>query len=137
MDDTIILSKLDSLQRCIERIEKKTPASADLLKEDIDTQDIVAVNLERAVQACVDVAARMLALKNSPPPDSMADSFACLHRMGLIPERLAEHMVKAVGFRNIAVHAYKQINWSIVYSLITTRLVDFRAFARHVLSVNL
>lgn len=41
-------------------------------------------------------------------------------------------MNKAVGFRNIAVHAYQEINWEIVYAVITKRLVDFVEFARAV-----
>ena len=41
-------------------------------------------------------------------------------------------LAKAVGFRNIAVHAYHSISWEIVFSLITERLVDFSDFARHI-----
>lgn len=41
-------------------------------------------------------------------------------------------MRKAVGFRNIAVHAYDSIDWEIVYSIATERLQDFKEFARTV-----
>jgi hypothetical protein len=44
------------LERCIRRIEFKRPDRVELLQKDYDLQDILAVNLERAVQASVDVA---------------------------------------------------------------------------------
>jgi len=37
-----------------------------------------------------------------------------------------------VGFRNIAVHAYRTIDWNIVFDIIQNRLTDFREFARAV-----
>jgi uncharacterized protein YutE (UPF0331/DUF86 family) len=132
MDETVILVKLDSLRRCIERIRSKTPESATALLDDYDLQDIICVNLERAVQICVDIAAHILADKNQPAPDSMGESFAQLQAQGIIPEALAVHLAKSVGFRNIAVHAYHSISWEIVFSIITERLTDFSDFARHV-----
>jgi uncharacterized protein YutE (UPF0331/DUF86 family) len=45
-------------------------------------------------------------------------------------------MKKVVGFRNIAVHAYKQIDWTIVYYLITQRLDDFNLFSKHVIDIR-
>jgi uncharacterized protein YutE (UPF0331/DUF86 family) len=133
MDESVILTKIDSLRRCIERIRLKTPQSADLLREDFDLQDIISVNLERAVQTTVDIAAHILAEANTPPPATMAESFKRLATDGLLPEQLTEHLVKAVGFRNISVHAYHQINWDIVFSIITERLDDFSGFASHIL----
>ena len=49
MDRNIIFRKLDSPARCIHRIESKRPASVEDLVADIDLQDILSVNLERAV----------------------------------------------------------------------------------------
>jgi uncharacterized protein YutE (UPF0331/DUF86 family) len=39
-----------------------------------------------------------------------------------------------VGFRNIAVHAYDRIDWSVVHALATTRLGDLEALARALLA---
>lgn len=71
----------------------------------------------------------MLADADLPAPASMSESFEQMCQLGLIPADLALRIKKAVGFRNVADHAYQQINWTIVYSIITTRLDDFRAFA--------
>jgi uncharacterized protein YutE (UPF0331/DUF86 family) len=39
-------------------------------------------------------------------------------------------MRKAVGFRDIAVHNYEEINWGIVHQVCRHHLSDFREFAQ-------
>ena len=49
MEPDVINAKLESLARCIRRIETRCPVSAEALKGDLDAQDIVVLNLERVV----------------------------------------------------------------------------------------
>ena len=132
MDEKVVMAKLESLRRCVERLGDKTPASVELLLEDSDLQDIICLNLERAVQTCVDIASHILAGEDVPAPASMAECFEDLCRLGMISPGIATRMRKAVGFRNIAVHSYQEINWKVVYSIITTRLDDFVDYSRAV-----
>ncbi len=60
----------------------------------------------------------------------MGESFEKLSSLNLISTELAARMKKAVGFRNIAVRAYQEINWKIVYTIITSRLSDFVDYTR-------
>ncbi|AJF06498.1 type VII toxin-antitoxin system HepT family RNase toxin [Geoalkalibacter subterraneus] len=129
----ILLTKLDALQRCLARVKAKTPENAAILQQDLDLQDIISVNLERAVQSCVDIAAHVIAQHNTTAPSTMAESFNRLHDLGVISENTAERMKNAVGFRNISVHEYQKIDWNIVYRIITEHLDDFKDFARQVL----
>jgi uncharacterized protein YutE (UPF0331/DUF86 family) len=57
MDREVIEQKLESLRHCVRRIESRCPADAQTLASDPDLQDIVALNLSRAVQVCVDIGA--------------------------------------------------------------------------------
>ncbi|MDR0310909.1 MAG: DUF86 domain-containing protein [Acidobacteriota bacterium] len=134
MDEAILLAKLESLRRCLARITEKKPASAAALKSDFDLQDIISVNLERAVQLCVDTGLHVLSRRDRPLPDSMAGTFRELNAIGVLDSRIADRLAKAVGFRNMAVHAYQEINWDIVFSIITERLDDFRDFAAQICS---
>jgi uncharacterized protein YutE (UPF0331/DUF86 family) len=127
-----VSAKLESLRRCVRRIKDKTPSSSASLLEDSDLQDIICINLERAVQICVDLASHIIAESDMRAPGSMGESFEQLRKLDLISDDLAARMKKAVGFRNVAVHAYQEINWEIVYAIITTRLADFVEFARAV-----
>lgn len=132
MDKEVVSAKLESLRRCIQRIKDKTPSSAAILLEDNDLQDIICLNLERSVQICVDLASYIIADTDLTAPSTMGESFEQLRNLDLISDELAARMKKAVGFRNIAVHAYQEINWEIVYAIITSRLEDFVEFARAV-----
>ena len=132
MDRQIILDKLTSLKRCVERIESKVPENSRILMLDFDLQDIISLNLQRAVQVCVDIAAHISAGLDTRPPSSMAEGFDNLKLAGIISGDLCTRMKKSVGYRNIAVHEYSTINWDMVFSVATNNLDDFREFAKNI-----
>ena len=125
MDRDVVTAKLESLRHCVERVRTRTPASAEELSSCYDAQDIICLNLERAVRACVDIAAHIVSDTECTVPDSMAGTFDALERQGVLSRDLTERMRRAVGFRNISVHAYQTLDWEIVYSIATERLGDY------------
>lgn len=129
MDRSVIEEKLESLRRCLHRVEQRCPADADTLARDLDSQDIVSLNLTRAVQICVDLAAHLIASRNTPAPDTMGQAFTLLADENLIPLDLANRLRRAVGFRNLAVHNYDAIDWHIVHHICRNDLADFRDYA--------
>lgn len=130
MDREVIEHKLESLRRCLQRVREKCPSSPDKLGRDLDLQDIVTLNLSRAVQLCVDLGAHLIADLDVSPPDTMGQTFDVLAHADVIPERLAQQLKKAVGFRNIAVHHYEEIDWTIVHDIALHHLRDFSEFAK-------
>lgn len=71
VNQEIVNAKIESLRRCIGRIREKTPINSQVLSADYDIQDIISINLERAVQNCVDIATHIIADSNEPAPDTM------------------------------------------------------------------
>ncbi|MBS3964776.1 MAG: DUF86 domain-containing protein [Methylomonas sp.] len=134
MDREVIEQKLESLRRCLHRIESKCPADATTLETDFDLQDIISLNLSRAVQLCVDIGAHYIATTNLPLPGTMGQTFDVLAQDGLFDKVLAQNLKKAVGFRNIAMHNYDAIDWHIVHNIIRHHLQDFSAFAHAIWS---
>ncbi len=130
----LILAKLESLERCIRRIEGKAPATLRDLENDPDIQDIIVLNLERAVQQCVDLGLHILSASGERSPLSMAQTFEKLANVGFITKTLAHRLALAVGFRNIAVHEYESLSWPIVFSIVQKGMADFRLFAAAVLT---
>lgn len=130
MDRLIVARKLDSLRRCLDRVRARCPADVITLASNPDLQDIVVLNLSRAVQICVDLALHMLSKMRQAAPDTMGQAFDHLADAGVIPPDLALRLKKSVGFRNIAVHNYSGIDWTIVHAIATRHLGDFDAFAR-------
>jgi uncharacterized protein YutE (UPF0331/DUF86 family) len=132
MDRVVIERKLESLRRCVDRVRSKRPASLAVLTADIDLQDVLVLNLSRAVQLCVDVGAHVLSDSGQPAPLTMGDTFSQLADAGLIGADLALRLRKAVGFRNVAVYNYEVIDWAIVHAVADTSVKDFEDFAREI-----
>lgn len=133
MDHDVIDNKLESLIRCIERIQSKKPATIDDLMENLDMQDIIILNLERAIQLAVDTGLHILSRSGADTPNTMSEVFITLNTLGVLEHETALRLAKSVGFRNIAVHEYRRIDWNIVYHIINAGLEDFRVFVRSVM----
>jgi len=118
MDEQLVAQKLESLRRCIQRVESRLPEDLDSLLDDLDAQDIISLNLTRAVQMCVDIASHWLAEHTeATAPKTMGQAFEALAHCGVIEPELAVRLRKSVGFRNVMVHNYDDVNWEIVYSI--------------------
>ena len=137
MNSIVIKTKLESLRKCLDRIETKKPETLDDLLQDIDVQDIIALNLERSVQLCVDIANHILSSLDDAPAISMAESFERLCEKKIIPNDLGKSLKKAVGFRNLSVHAYYKIDWQLVWSILEGDLNDLVRFLECVESFDL
>ena len=130
MDRQLIEEKLEALRHAVHRIREKCPEHSRDLEGNPDLQDIIAMNLARAVQLSVDIAAHLLAASSAPAPATMADAFEQFHRLGALDRELTDRMKRAVGFRNIVVPAYEKIDWAVVHGICTGRVSDFDSFAR-------
>lgn len=109
MDKQLTEEKLEYLRHCLHRVEEKYHVSAATLQTDYDAQDVIALNLTRAVQLCVDIAAHIISETETQPPASMADSFIKLAELGFISTDLSNRMIRAVGFRNLVLF-FREIN---------------------------
>ncbi|MBT4519582.1 MAG: DUF86 domain-containing protein [Halieaceae bacterium] len=132
MDQVILAQKLESLRRCIQRVEEKTPLDVEVLIRDPDIQDILVLNLTRAVQLCVDIGSHIISESDEAVPTTMGDVFSSLMALGAIQSATSEALKKAVGFRNVAVHNYDVINWEIVFAICEKSVDDFRGFAKEI-----
>ncbi len=132
MDQQVISNKIESLRRCLDRVEQRCPDSLDALIIDLDAQDVLALNLSRAVQLCVDISLHIQSSSNQPGPQTMAEAFTGLAATNIINTLIEQRMRKAVGFRNVVIHDYQKINWEIAYIVATERLNDFKEFAKSV-----
>jgi uncharacterized protein YutE (UPF0331/DUF86 family) len=85
MDQIVVARKLESLRRCLLRVHDKLPESATALAGDLDAQDVLVLNLSRAVQLCVDLAMHRLSMSSYPVPETMDQAFETLAKEKIIP----------------------------------------------------
>jgi len=136
MQHEIIHEKMESLRRCLNRVRERCPGSAEQLDADADAQDIVSLNLTRAVQLAVDIASHLIATRDSEAPATMGEAFEKIGDLGIIDATLVKRMRAAVGFRNIAVHSYREIDWDVAFAICEKHLADFETFARAVIAAT-
>jgi len=132
MDKQLITEKIDSLIRCIKRVIDKRPDTADQLIADVDLQDIITLNLSRAVQLAVDIAVHIISEGETAVPSTMAESFDVLATKGIITHKVANRMKMAVGFRNTTVHNYQDIDWQIVFNICHKNIDDFKDYIKEI-----
>jgi len=130
----VIDAKLRELSRRLRRVEAKQPVSIKALAADEDLQDILARNLEVAIQTCIDIAFHLCGA-HGVVPTSSAEAFARLAERGLIERSLAQRLQRAVGFRNVLVHEYTEVDWKIAMQVIRTGTRDLAAFGKAVLKL--
>lgn len=129
MDEEVLLTKLESLIKCVLRIESQNVQSVEEIESNLDKQEIIILNLQRAVQICVDIGNHILLDYPTPTPTTMAETFKRLFENNLISNENAVNLSHAVGFRNIAVHQYENIDCRIIFAVVKNNLNDFRTFA--------
>lgn len=123
----IALAKLASIQRCVRRIRDVTHGDPTRVQE-IDIQESVILNLQRAIQAAIDLAAHLIAQQSWGLPDSLKAHFTILVRENVIDAALGKQLEAMVGFRNIAVHDYETIDVDILRRIVAERLTDLERF---------
>lgn len=130
----IIDNKLETIRRCAERSEKRMPKNLDEFECDLDAQDVAILNLERAVQQCVDLGLHILSERGSRAPEYMSDVFKSLESEKIISSELSKKMTKAVGFRNLAVHEYQVLDMKKVFEIAHSSLSDLKEFGLQILN---
>ena len=128
------LLKIDSIRRCLRRVRETAARDPELSQ--LDIQDIVVLNLQRACEQAIDLANWLCAFRNFDVPRTSQEVFSILEREGILEAALAISMRKMIGFRNIAVHEYRELDPAILKSIVRHRLSDFENLI-HVVSQNL
>ena len=131
VDRDVVMGKLAVIDRCLGRIaEVRDTRRTGLLPVDVD--DITVLNLQRAIQAAIDLATHVVVQDGHHLPNSTAEVFTLLEQRGVLNRELAERLRKMVGFRNIAVHEYQTIDPDIVEAIIERHLGDLRLLGARV-----
>ncbi|TXJ08067.1 MAG: DUF86 domain-containing protein [Acinetobacter sp.] len=133
MQSDVILNKVASIERCVARVREEYQKDILTFATDYTRQDAALLNIQRACELCIDIGQHIIRKENLGLSQSARDVFAILAQHHKIPTVLAQNLQNMVGFRNIVVHSYQQINMVIVIAVIEQRLDDFLQFTQALL----
>ena len=126
-DKDVVLAKVAAIQKCLRRIKDVTDLDPDRLDE-LDSQDIFVLNLQRAIQSAIDLATHIVASESLGISDTIGGNFVLLEHSKIITRSLSKRMQSMVGFRNIAIHDYQTLDVDILKAILSKNLKDLEEF---------
>ncbi len=132
MDD-VLLGKAGIIERCLRRIDEEYRGHEGELAANFTRQDAIVLNLQRACEACIDAAMHLVRIHRLGIPTESRQAFELLVSAGLIESGLGARLIAMVGFRNIAVHNYRELDIDILRAILDGRREDLAAFAHRLL----
>ncbi len=136
MVDDVLLNKSATIERCLKRIREEYAGEDAHLYDNITRQDAIVLNLQRACQAIIDLAMHLVHVHHLGVPQDSRDAFTLLIDANLLDAALGDRLKRMVGFRNIAIHEYRQLNLDVVKALIEHSLGDLTLFTKIVLKTR-
>jgi uncharacterized protein YutE (UPF0331/DUF86 family) len=109
-DAALILNKLSTLREHVDRARRRRPASAEILRQDVDLQDALAMSLLVAIQEAADIAFHICADEGWGMPGSYADAFHILARHRVVDASLADELARIVAVRHRLAHGYATVD---------------------------
>lgn len=133
MADDVLLNKAASIERYVRRAREEYTRDPASFASDFTRQDAAILNIQRACEAALDMGQHLIRRERLGVPQSARDVFSLLAQAAWIDPALADGLKRMVGFRNIAVHDYQNLQMPITISIIQNHLDEFLQYSRALL----
>lgn len=134
-NEAVLINKYEIIERCINRINEEYENNPENLEE-YRRMDCIVLNLQRACEATIDIAMYIISNRKLGIPQTKKEAFKKLEDNNIISKEMSKNMQNMIGFRNIAVHDYKEIDEEILKEVIENHLEDLIEFARQMLNLE-
>ncbi len=132
--DDVIVERLTYLRNELSYLKQERDRIRSFRQyvENIRLKKAVERSLQVAVEVCLDVGRRLIALEGFRYPEDNRDVFRVLAEEEVVPAEMLPVLLEMASFRNLIVHDYARIDDAKVYAILKKRLGDFEGFARAV-----
>ena len=128
MVDDVVVNKAATIERGVARVREEFGEDGSELDVDQRRQDALVLNLLRACETAIDLAMHAVRVRGLGAPQSSRDAFVKLVEAGLLEEGVGDDLQRMVGFRNIAVHRYQDLDLDVLRVIVCEELDGFEAF---------
>jgi uncharacterized protein YutE (UPF0331/DUF86 family) len=129
-DPELLAKKIAFVETCIAELRRL--ARPEAMEEDIREERFVEHTLQLAIQAAQDVASHIVSDERLGEPRTNRELFDLLVRGGWLSADEAVPLGNMVGFRNILVHGYGEVDLAVVRDVLDNHLDDLLRFAETV-----
>lgn len=134
LDTRRIESRIKELRRRVFELETKfKPLPEHKLITDETLYSAAEHHLQIAIQCCLDIAAHITSALALPlAKEEAGEVFFSIAKEKIISENLAKTMKKVIGYRNVLVHQYLEVERHETYMNIQEGLKDLVNFAKEI-----
>ena len=134
VNQALLKTKIAHINKSVERLSQKANVSLKEFKSDADLQDVIIHNLQLAIQGAIDIASHIISDEGWGVPNTLVGLFDILKEHKVLDEKITDVMRRMVGFRNIIVHEYDEVDLDKVHQILTSRLDDFNGFLKQIIT---
>ncbi len=128
IDKQILYAKVKEIEESLSRLRELRALTKESFLQDRDIQDIACYRVLILIEASISICQHICARELHQAPDSYAGCFSILGENEVIPNELADRLMRMARFRNMLVHIYWEIDNSLVIEIIRDRLTDIEKF---------
>lgn len=130
--DEIVNERLRLLAEYVNdlRSYRAQATSLEMYQDNKMLRQAVERSLQVAVEICLDIGRRLIALDGFRYPVDNQDVFRVLYEEKVVSAQLLPALLEMARFRNLIVHNYARIDDARVYGILKRHLGDFDVFAR-------
>ncbi|NOY74722.1 MAG: DUF86 domain-containing protein [Kiritimatiellaeota bacterium] len=126
----VIVVKIEHIEERVQKLRNLLPLTTETLRKDYFLKSGIERTLQVCVEAVIDIAERIIALKNLSPVTTSFAALRKLEELGILLS--AEKYRKMVQFRNFIVHRYESVADEELVSVCNDNLKDFDDFIREI-----
>ncbi len=128
--DEVVFRRLKAIDEYLKTLRKLQNYSLQEFLAEPERYGSAERFLQLCVEALNDAGSHIIAEENLGRVDSYADIPDLLFERGYLGDNLRSAWIKMIGFRNILVHEYLEIDRNIVYEVLQNHLIDIEEMQR-------
>lgn len=131
--EDIVINKSKTIKRCIKRVNEEYEDNPRNLEE-LVRQDSIILNIQRLCEACIDIAIHTIRKNKLGVPQTSKDNFKILENNNFISKGLSQRLQSIVGFRNIVLHDYQNLDLKILQKIVEEYIYDGIKLCKEIIS---
>ncbi len=124
--------KILKVREFVDKIKPYQRMTVEKLEQDHLKSAAIERYLQLTVDMCVDIAEIVGTDQRLKSPEDGTDAILILGKENIIEEEFAKEFSRAVGFRNILVHQYVDIDYGQVADVLNNRLDEFEEYCQQI-----
>jgi len=133
LDKELIQLRIDVIERNLQEINSIKEEGYEKFSESFRDELAAKHALLESIEACVDIANHIIAVKGFRRPTDYKDVFKILQENKIISKELYMKLEEMAKFRNLLVHRYAEIETQKIFKIIKDDVRDVKEFVNMIL----